>query len=381
MIGHCRQWKPLPGSKSCSPGSDPHKFPGRDERITHMSEPSNMGNEKTVLKEKKKSFWRPRWLRHLGGRPALFLTKLPGGVVSVQPRPSQALSGACWACHMQDPNQTYSWQRPSSRRQGCQGCPDTERKSAPALGVPSQEDSTGKSVKLLVEAVWRQKHGLCGRGRGKGDLGSCFDFFLFVSSQRNGTSLLNSFSTRLGTSVTFHNCQLNNKITYVSELSGNWLEEAEIGGVTDKEIHKWGSICHFPERCCFPKPGQLVERKRTPRFLKLPWQVISPAFLSPPNHLTVVKFLVIQEIKMNWEENGSPILPPGTHRVTGPEALGLQAPGHFHTDGNTRVPNHPGGPMASELRSHTNLCAGGEGRHGAFTLYSIYTCFFPLTPH
>lgn len=160
-------------------------------------------------------------MRHLGGKPALFQTKLPGGAVSAQPRPSQALSGACCARHMQDPNQTYSWQRYSFRRQACQGCPDTGRKSAPALGAPSQEDSTGKSVKLLVEAVWRQKYGLCSGGRGKGNLGSSFDFCLFVSSQRNGTSLLNSFSMSRGTSVPFHKCRLNNKITDISELSGN----------------------------------------------------------------------------------------------------------------------------------------------------------------
>lgn len=94
-------------------------------------------------------------MRHLGGKPALFQTKLPGGAVSAQPRPSQALSGACCARHMQDPNQTYSWQRYSFRRQACQGCPDTGRKSAPALGAPSQEDSAGKSVKLII-LLWRQ---------------------------------------------------------------------------------------------------------------------------------------------------------------------------------------------------------------------------------
>ena len=44
MIGHSRQWKPLPGSKSSRPGSAPHKFPGKDERITHMSGPSNTGS-------------------------------------------------------------------------------------------------------------------------------------------------------------------------------------------------------------------------------------------------------------------------------------------------------------------------------------------------
>lgn len=36
-----------------------------------------------------------------------------------------------------------------------------------------------------------------------------------------------------------------------------------------------------------------------------------------------------------------PSCPPGIHRVTGPEALGRQARGDFHTDGNTDGPESP----------------------------------------
>ena len=64
-------------------------------------------------------------------------------------RPSEALPGSCCACHMQDPNQTQSWQRSPFQRQACQGCPDTGRKSAPELGMPSREDSSWKVSDII----------------------------------------------------------------------------------------------------------------------------------------------------------------------------------------------------------------------------------------
>lgn len=104
------------------------------------------------------------------------------------------------------------------------------------------------------------------------------------------------------------------------------------------EIHKRGSICHFPGHCYFPKPVQLGERKSS-EFHPFLLTFILPAFLNTQNHLTFLKFLVIQGIKMNLEEaeDGSLIL-PRTHQVTGPEALSLQARGLFHTDGNREGP-------------------------------------------
>lgn len=53
-IGHRRQKDALSGSKSCRPGSAPHKLPGRDERLPRSSDPSNTSNERTVLKKKKR---------------------------------------------------------------------------------------------------------------------------------------------------------------------------------------------------------------------------------------------------------------------------------------------------------------------------------------
>lgn len=130
---------------------------------------------------KKKRFGRSRWLRHLGGKPALFHTKLPGAAVSAQPRPSQALSGACCARHMQDPNQTYSWQRYSFQRQACQGCPDTGRKSAQALGVPSQEDSSWKVREIISGGSLEAKIWSLRLGQGKGQSGVILWFLSLCS--------------------------------------------------------------------------------------------------------------------------------------------------------------------------------------------------------
>lgn len=110
-------------------------------------------------------------MRHLGGKPALLQTKLAEAGGGAQPRPSRALSGACCARHMQDLNQTYSWQRYSFQMQACQGCPDTGRKSAPELGVPSREDSSWKVSKIISEAAWMSKIWSVRLRQGKGNLG------------------------------------------------------------------------------------------------------------------------------------------------------------------------------------------------------------------
>lgn len=130
---------------------------------------------------------------------------LPGASGSTQPQSSQTLLQACCAHHMQDPNQTYSWQRYLFQRRACQGCPDTGTKSAPELGVSRREDSNWKvsriihggslDVKNMVsmtgaeeKAIWDPPHPTTIPR----DFTS-FDFFLFVPSQQNVTLVLNSF--------------------------------------------------------------------------------------------------------------------------------------------------------------------------------------------
>lgn len=202
MIGHCRQWKPLPGSKSCSPGSDPHKFPGRDERITHMSDPSNTGNERTVFRKKKK--------KKDSGGPADWDILEENQLCSTpncleQPWvPSLGLRKLCreHAVHAICKIRTKHIVGKGTHFRGrharvAQILVESQLKR---WECPVKKILAGKSGKLLVEAVWRQKYGLYDWGRGKGNLGSSFDFFPFVPSQQNVTSMLNSFSMRLGTS-------------------------------------------------------------------------------------------------------------------------------------------------------------------------------------
>lgn len=77
-----------------------------------------------------------------------------------------------------------------------------------------------------------------------------FDFFHFVSSQQNVTSVLTAFYKfpgGLAPLSLFHKYQLKSKIMYKAIMSGNCLEETEIPSVTDTDIHKRGSVCHFPE--------------------------------------------------------------------------------------------------------------------------------------
>lgn len=124
---------------------------------------------------------------------------LPRAGVSAQPRPPQALSGACCARHMQDPNQTYSWQRYSFQRQACQGCPETGRKSAPELGVPCREDSSWKDNEVISGGSLDVKN--MASVTGAGEKAACsppgkrpsFDFFLFVPSQQNVAWVLTAF--------------------------------------------------------------------------------------------------------------------------------------------------------------------------------------------
>lgn len=88
-------------------------------------------------------------MRHLGGKTAPLLPKLPGASGSAQPLSSQAAGRACCGRHVEDPNPTYSWHRDLLQRRACQGCPDTDRKSAPDLGVHRREHSSWKAGEII----------------------------------------------------------------------------------------------------------------------------------------------------------------------------------------------------------------------------------------
>lgn len=156
MIGHCRQWKPLPGSKSCRPGSAPHKFPGKDERITHVSDASNIGSERMFKKKKKvvealliETSW-----RKTSSAPN---QTLPGAGRSAQLGLHRLCRGlaVCAICKI-----------PTKRRVGNSPYFRGRHARVAQILVESQLQSweclvekmlAGKSVKLLVEAAWMSK--------------------------------------------------------------------------------------------------------------------------------------------------------------------------------------------------------------------------------
>lgn len=213
------------------------------------------------------------------------------------------------------------------------------------------------------------------RAGGKGNLGSSFDFFPFVPSQQNVTLVSLGFSMRLGTSVTFHKCQLKNKITYISETSGNCVEEPEIGSQTWKSTNEnlfitFQSVATFQSQCSWWKEKELRVSFRSP-------DIYLTCLFKHQNHLSFLKFLVIQGIKMSSEEveDGSIVLPgPTRSRALKPSVRRL---GDSSTQmGTGRVPNHAGSPMAPERHSHSSLHARGKERLGVFTWCPHV---FPLT--
>lgn len=150
------------------------------------------------------------------------------------------------------------------------------------------------------------------------------------------------------------------------------------------EIYKRGpfvtfqGIATFQSQCSWWKEKELSFIPSCWHVSYLPFFFFLPAFLNTKNHLTFLKFLVIQGIKMNLkeeEEDGSFVL-PRTHQVTGPEALSPQARGLFHTDGNregTKSRRNPHGLRTPLLRQ--SLCR----RKGEARVFTLYWRFSPLT--
>lgn len=156
MIGPGRQCRPLPGSQSCRPGSAPHTFPGRDESITHTSDPSNTGHERTVLKKKKfaeapliETSWRKTSSARNQTGPGAGGRAQPG---LRRPRREPAVRAMCEIRTQHIVGRGMHFRGGHARVAQILG--ESQLQSWEGL---VEKILAGKSVKLLVEAAWISK--------------------------------------------------------------------------------------------------------------------------------------------------------------------------------------------------------------------------------